>query len=62
MNKNRKYTQTMTMAKKLYKLKTGLEYKISQINTSGISIHKLKIMKTKTRRFFVGTYMEWLNL
>ena len=29
---------------------------------SGDKIFKLKLMKTKTHRYFVGSYMEWLNL
>ena len=62
MNKNRKFTQTFKEAKELFFLKTGKKWNIDDKPPSGITIFKLKIMKTKTRRFFVGTYLEWLNL
>jgi len=62
MNKNRKYTTTLAEAKKLYKLKTGCDYVKPYHHHSGVLIYALKIMQTKTRRYFVGTYIEWLNL
>ena len=63
MNKNRKYTENFRDAKKLYKLKTGHEFKDRENHYNyGITIFKLKIMRTPTRTHFVGTYMEWLNL
>ena len=61
MNKNRKYTENLRDAKKLYKLKTGRDWEDVH-SYGGTTIFKLKIMRTKTRRYFVGTYMEWLNL
>lgn len=61
MNSNRKYTSSLTEAKKLFKLKTGVDYSNTP-HYSGIKLFKLKIMKTKTRTYFVGTYIEWLNL
>lgn len=62
MKKSRKYTKTLSEAKKLFKLKTGTEYGKGIDHYSGIRIHKLQIMKTKTRKYFVGTHLEWLNL
>ena len=63
MNKNRKYTANFRDAKKLFKLKTGVDWKDQYTKyTGGITIYKLKIMRTPTRTHFVGTYLEWLNL
>ena len=61
MNKNRKFTTTLRDAKKLYKLKTGVEFGEGNEDLY-TRIFRLKIMRTKTRRYFVGSYMEWLNL
>ena len=62
MNKSRKYTETLPDAKKLYKLKTGYEYDNKSIDRYAVAIFKLKAAKTKTRKYFVGSYIEWLNL
>ncbi len=62
MNKNRKYTENFRDAKKLFKLKTGYDWADREKVFGGITIFKLKIMRTPTRTHFVGTYMEWLNL
>lgn len=63
MNRNRKYAETLSDAKRLFKIKTGTEYNNqNHTKTSGCLIFKLKTMKTNKRKYFVGTYMEWLNL
>lgn len=62
MNKTRKYTSTLNGAKILFASKTGEEYNPAKKHSSGIRIFKLEITKTKTRKYFVGTYTEWLNL
>lgn len=63
MNKNQKFTQTLSQAKKLFKLKTGIKYKRgSSERPRGIRIFTLKIARTKTRRYLVGTEFDWLAL
>lgn len=62
MSVRRKYTTTFGDAKKLYKLKTGVEWANKHETLNPITIFKLKIMRTATRRYFVGSYIEWLNL
>ena len=47
----------VSQAKKLIKEKTGRRY--TTIN--GLRIFKLKT-PTLTRKYFVGSHMEWLNL
>lgn len=57
MKSNRKYTETLPLAKKLFKLKTELDYdKVNHTDEAAIKIFKLK------KKFFEGTYFEWLNL
>lgn len=51
------YTQTLLQAKKLIKERTGKRY--TKIN--GLRIFKLKT-QTPTRKYFVGSEFEWLNL
>lgn len=61
MKNNRKYTKTFAEAKELFLRKTGFIYGLDNSRTS-TSIFKLKIKKTPTRNYFVGTKLEWLNL
>ena len=58
----KKYCRTLTEAKRQYKEKTGVDYENSHLALSPIQIFKLKIMRTQTKRYFVGTYFEWINL
>ena len=58
MTKNRKFTKSLPEAKKLLALKTNTDC----VSNTGTSIFHLRSKKTPTRRFFVGTYQEWLNL
>ena len=58
----KKYCKTLAEAKKQYKEKTGKGWDMNQFTLCPIKIWKLKIKRTKTRKYFVGTYMEWINL
>jgi hypothetical protein len=55
----KKYAKNLIEAKKIFKEKTGSTYTIGS-KIKGIEIYKLK-NPTNTRKYFVGTYMEWLN-
>lgn len=55
----KKYAKTLREAKKLYEERTGKDF--DKVNTfSGVTIYKLK-SPTPTRKYFVGTHLEWLN-
>lgn len=56
----KKYCRNLKEAKCQYKEVTGRNY--PNENTQGVQIFKLKIKKTPTRNYFVGTFIEWLNL
>jgi hypothetical protein len=58
----KKYCKTLSEAKKQYREKTGIDYKNSHLTMSPITIFKLKIGKTTNRHYFVGTYIERINL
>lgn len=62
MKTSKKFTETLLEAKKLFKLKTGYDYDTEKHSASTINIYKLKTMKTKTRKYFIGSHIEWLNL
>jgi hypothetical protein len=62
MNKKRKYTVSLKDAKLLFKVKTGSEWNVKKPLVNEISIYKLKIKRTKSRCYFVGSYLKWLNL
>lgn len=53
------YAKNLVEAKKIFKEKTGSSYTIGS-KVKGIEIYKLK-KPTATRKYFVGTYMDWLN-
>ena len=60
MGKKRMFTATKSDALKLFKIKTGKPYIVP--NYSEIRIFHYKLSKqTKTRKYMVGTYLEYLN-
>lgn len=60
--KSRMYAKTLVEAKKIYKAKTGVDYDINNKGYSGVRIYTLKKSnQTPTRKFFIGTYMEYIN-
>lgn len=56
----KKYAKDMAEAKKVYKERTGVVWKESGYKPAGVTIYKLK-NPTPTRKYFVGTHIEWLN-
>ena len=59
----KKYAKNLKEAKEIFKDKTGFNFGVNdQNNATGITIYKLKIKRTPKRSYFVGTYLEWLNL
>jgi hypothetical protein len=63
MNANRIYTQTLKEAKELYFLKTGHKYDVANNHYTGIKIFTLKKNRGKTekRKYYVGSYMSYIN-
>jgi hypothetical protein len=55
----KKYAKNLIEAKKQYKEKTGSTFKKGS-NIKGVGIYKLK-NPTATKKYFVGTYFEWIN-
>ena len=58
----KKYAKTLKEARELYKAKTGREYNVITQSTS-VSIFTLKkgMGKTINRRYYVGSYIEFIN-
>ncbi len=62
--KNRYYAKTLSEARDIFKAKTGVDYaERDKRYSGGISIYALKTKKgkTATRKYYVGSYMEYIN-
>lgn len=60
--KDRKYAKDLTEAKKIFKAKTGADFKQLEAHHSGIRIYRFKkANKTPTRKFFIGSHIEYIN-
>lgn len=57
----KKFARTLPEAKEQFLKKTGVNFNPNVTHHSGIKIWKLKSKKTNTRRYFVGSFIEWLN-
>jgi len=58
--KNRNYAKTFIEAKQIFKAKTGIEYVVGHQQTTRL-YRFFKRNQTPTRKFFVGTEMEYIH-
>lgn len=60
--KDRVYAKTLEEARQIFKAKVGVSYSMLFPHPSGVRIYTLKKpYKTKTRKYYIGTYMDYIN-